>query len=407
MPRITILESQRQFKSGGSTHWIPKHLKRGRCTPMGTSRCPVGSPQYNLAKTFKKHHGFHAGGGYMYEPGGNLPEVNVASTRLGNGFINTPYDNSPQWLNTGYNGYNGIGSKEELVPNTLQPRSAPNQPVMSPQGQPSAWGTTGGNSQFGMYNWGSKVPTNNPYNQAETSNLPMNFEMDPEQTRAGSNYFGPNPLIDPASQGYGTQVTGMSPANSFSPGYTQKGTQKRTPNGTSDSYLKYLQYAKPVADLYGALDKPARLNANNYRIPQVSPHLLSDEESLREVNNGYYTGLYNLKNSGNYSRGAQVSLAAQKMKQAAGTRERISNANAGILNNNEAINSEINAKNAGTRMNVDQFNIASKSKKNEYLNQLGVDLSNVGSESYIRDKYPEYFKKNARKGGRLYKMKGC
>ncbi len=40
-------------------HWIPKKLKKGRCTPMGTAECPPGSPQYNLAKTFKRHHGFH------------------------------------------------------------------------------------------------------------------------------------------------------------------------------------------------------------------------------------------------------------------------------------------------------------------------------------------------------------
>lgn len=45
------------LKSGGK--WIPKHLKKGRCTPAPNPDCPVGSPQYNLAQTFKKHHGFH------------------------------------------------------------------------------------------------------------------------------------------------------------------------------------------------------------------------------------------------------------------------------------------------------------------------------------------------------------
>ena len=35
--------------------WIPKNLKKGRCTPMPNPDCPVGSPQYNLGKTFKKH----------------------------------------------------------------------------------------------------------------------------------------------------------------------------------------------------------------------------------------------------------------------------------------------------------------------------------------------------------------
>lgn len=45
------------FKKGGN--WIPKNLKKGRCTPLGNPDCPEGSPQYNLAVTFKKHHGFH------------------------------------------------------------------------------------------------------------------------------------------------------------------------------------------------------------------------------------------------------------------------------------------------------------------------------------------------------------
>lgn len=46
-----------RLKKGGN--WIPKDLKKGRCTPAPNPDCPVGSPQYNLAMTFKKHHGFH------------------------------------------------------------------------------------------------------------------------------------------------------------------------------------------------------------------------------------------------------------------------------------------------------------------------------------------------------------
>ena len=40
--------------------WIKGAIKHpGRCKHMGSAACPAGSPQYNLAKTFKKHHGFH------------------------------------------------------------------------------------------------------------------------------------------------------------------------------------------------------------------------------------------------------------------------------------------------------------------------------------------------------------
>ena len=38
--------------------WIPKDLEKGRCTPAPNPDCPVGSPQYNLAQTFKKHKGW-------------------------------------------------------------------------------------------------------------------------------------------------------------------------------------------------------------------------------------------------------------------------------------------------------------------------------------------------------------
>lgn len=36
-------------------NWIQGAVKHpGRCKNMGSADCPVGSPQYNLAKTFKK-----------------------------------------------------------------------------------------------------------------------------------------------------------------------------------------------------------------------------------------------------------------------------------------------------------------------------------------------------------------
>ncbi len=67
-----IINSDNLFASG-EKKWIPKNLKNGRCTPLGNPRCPKGSPQYNLAVTFKKHHGFHADGGMLMADGGTLP----------------------------------------------------------------------------------------------------------------------------------------------------------------------------------------------------------------------------------------------------------------------------------------------------------------------------------------------
>lgn len=73
---------QGEMKKGG---WIPKHMHKGRCTPLGKPGCPKGSPQYNLAKTFKKHHGFHkkALGGTVGEEMDVSPEQYAAMIQQG------------------------------------------------------------------------------------------------------------------------------------------------------------------------------------------------------------------------------------------------------------------------------------------------------------------------------------
>lgn len=39
--------------------WLQGAIKHpGRCKVMGSASCPAGSPQYSLAKTLKKYHGF-------------------------------------------------------------------------------------------------------------------------------------------------------------------------------------------------------------------------------------------------------------------------------------------------------------------------------------------------------------
>lgn len=49
------------YRGGGN--WIQGAVKHpGRCTPGSPNYdCPEGSPQWNLAQTFKKHNGFHRG----------------------------------------------------------------------------------------------------------------------------------------------------------------------------------------------------------------------------------------------------------------------------------------------------------------------------------------------------------
>lgn len=98
-------------------HWIPKNLKKGRCTPMGTKRCPVGSPQYNLAKTFKKHHGFHKKeeGGLTNEP--NIPKAAkgfwAGAEDVGMGLLDTTPLGIASGVMTGKSLSDNLGYKEQ------------------------------------------------------------------------------------------------------------------------------------------------------------------------------------------------------------------------------------------------------------------------------------------------------
>lgn len=46
---------ERLTQRDAAGNWIPDDLEKGRCTPAPNPDCPVGSPQYNLAQTFKDH----------------------------------------------------------------------------------------------------------------------------------------------------------------------------------------------------------------------------------------------------------------------------------------------------------------------------------------------------------------
>lgn len=79
-----------EYKTGGN--WIQSAVKHpGRCTPGSPNYdCPKGSPQWNLAQTFKKHHGFHEEGGDVleYQNGG------VYTIRKGDTLSNIAHNNN-------------------------------------------------------------------------------------------------------------------------------------------------------------------------------------------------------------------------------------------------------------------------------------------------------------------------
>lgn len=55
-------EAKKAVKGKRKKKWIQKAVKRpGRCADMGGPDCPVDSPQYRLAKRFKKGGDIYAG----------------------------------------------------------------------------------------------------------------------------------------------------------------------------------------------------------------------------------------------------------------------------------------------------------------------------------------------------------
>lgn len=65
---------------------------------------------------------------------------------------------------------------------------------------------------------------------------------------------------------------------------------------------------------------------------KVTPNYLTDEASQRAISEGYSTGAYNLRNSGQQTQAGQIALANNRMRQSADSKERISNINTQIGN---------------------------------------------------------------------------
>lgn len=88
-----------EMKGGGN--WIQGAIKHpGRCSNPGDARCPKGSPQYNLAMTFKKHHGFHKkkkdDGGLIFHPS----DIEFPYLREQGGSLTYPFQQEQGYMNS-------------------------------------------------------------------------------------------------------------------------------------------------------------------------------------------------------------------------------------------------------------------------------------------------------------------
>ncbi len=167
----------------------------------------------------------------------------------------------------------------------------------------------------------------------------------------------------------------------YNPPYNKPQGQPIDYRGIANTGMEYLAPAYNIGmGLFGKADK---LNADTYMTRPINATHVSDEESLREIGTAYNTGLYNMKNSGRYGKSGQVSLAAQRMKAAAGSRERVANLNVEIDNRTAGQNADIDARNKRTRFEVDDWNAKSKAAKR---NQLDTGIGQV-SDLSVQDRY--------------------
>lgn len=193
--------------------------------------------------------------------------------------------------------------------------------------------------------------------------------------------------------------------------FATKGNNRRGINpdwrGYANTAMEYLAPAYNIGmGLFGKVDK---LRGDDYTTRPIKGTHVTDEESLREINTGYHTALNSLKNSGKYSRGTQVALATQRMKAAAGSRERVSNINAEIDNRIASENAGIDARNKHMRFNVDDWNARSKAAKRNQLDQGIGQVSDLSvQDRYGREQreaieyyYPNAYRRRKRREGKV------
>lgn len=285
------------------------------------------------------------------------------------------------------------GDYDQGRPQTTRlPISTPQSPVIAPQPTPTVPRI---NPSSNLYQDFSGPAFNNGNNQSGPR---------AEQASETPDYWYPNSPEIPFKYQQKLQIEDpnrLNPNGIYTP--SPKTQYKTKGQGyTPDAGL--LRYAKPIADLAGYLSKPEHINPSKYNTKIGNAKHVSDDASRRQNLGDYYTALYALKNSGNYSGRSQVALMRERMKADDKSVEWKNNTNAGI--DNEYLSKVLANDQSNKKMEagVDALNSQAKANKNLFGQQFAVDLSNIGEQEYIKKNYPEYYKKNkARRGGRLAK----
>lgn len=193
----------------------------------------------------------------------------------------------------------------------------------------------------------------------------------------GGNYSGS--YTDPYRQSVPERVN-QSPENGIPYRYNDQMNSSSSNQPSSFNYGRLAEtigtYAPGIYNLArGLFDKPDYMNSADYTIPQQQANLIPTNTGENEIRDAYTRSLYDMRNSGAYSKLGQVNLANQRAKNNYERKLQLASANAQIRNQVASQNSNINAQNAQMKQNVYDWNARSRAQKGNFVGQGISDLS--------------------------------
>lgn len=191
-------------------------------------------------------------------------------------------------------------------------------------------------------------PANPNYlSQQDITDTEGNF-YNPYDTTVETNIDGNAYSVAPNARVQASSLQTQSPAQGFRPNWQKIG---RTAEEVGS-------YAAPAFNVGMGLFAPVhKLDPREFEIQGKVPYRdIKEAEPLRQINTGYRTGLYNLRNSGKYTQAGQVNLASAKMRESAAMRERLAAINTQNRNEADRYNIATEGRNKLMRFNIADYN---------------------------------------------------
>lgn len=273
----------------------------------------------------------------------------------------------------------------------------------------------------GNYSWTSNgnIPTDNPYNPAETgTNVPLH-KMDPMQMTSNPNYanfqdttstptYSELSKTEPDQNYNQTEASGLSlNTNHFGSRASSRRNSSETSPSSKFGLNDILSYAAPAYNLgQGLFGKTEKLNPKDYQTNIGNPRYIDKNTGRREMLSAYASGKENV--SGNLP--GTVALNSQYQQNEADRNLKIDNINSGIYNDWLSKKVSVDQGNNQMKYGISDWNARSGQAKNNFLAAGMGDLSQIGQNNKrnetMRGLYNSAFPNASRmkRGGRVAKM---